>query len=505
MQPQETLARAPLDATPASEGRIARCGLALAEWSERWFPEPFIFALLGVVIVFAIGVGTGEKPTDLAFQAGKNFWSFVPFTMQMVMVIIGGYIVATAPLVRRAINKLAGIPKNPRAAIGMVALCATLTSLISWGLSPIFCCFLVREMTGRAALKDLDYRAAGAAAYLGAGSVWAMGLSSSAAMLMATKSSLPPALFAISGLIPLTQTLLLWQSVVATVVIVVSSTAIAYLSAPSAQHARTIEHFGIQFAAENSASERAAPGAHNGTEASSRPAALRVNSGEDVRTKPGEWLEFSPILTICVAALSLWYLADVFRTSPQGALAALDLNIYNLIFLTAGLLLHWRPRRFLKAVGESIPAVGGVLIQFPFYAMIFGMIVGTGLSAKLAGAFISLSTHETFGLLAGIYSAVLGFFVPSGGTKWIIEAPYVLQAAIAHQVHLGWVVQIYNLAEALPNLINPFWMLPLLGILKLRARDLIGYTMLQFVVNVPIVLFLCWLFARGISYIPPMK
>jgi short-chain fatty acids transporter len=450
--------------------------LALADWSERWFPEPFIFALVGVVAVFCIGLGSGEKATDLAFQAGKNFWTFVPFTMQMTMVIIGGYVVATSSLVRRAIHRLAGVPQTPRAAIAMVALCATLTSLISWGLSPIFCCFLVREMTAR--IKGLDYRAAGAAAYLGAGSVWAMGLSSSAAMLMATKSSMPPALFAVSGLIPLTQTLLLWQSLLATAVIIATSTTIAYLSAPSAQHARTIESFGIHFAAESPIPER---------------------------TKPGEWFEYSPFLTICVAAISIWYLADVFRTSPQGALAALDLNTYNLLFLTAGLLLHWRPRRFLKAVGESIPAVGGVLIQFPFYAMIFGMIVGTGLSGKLAGLFISVSTHETFGLLAGIYSAVLGFFVPSGGTKWVIEAPYVLQAAIAHHVHLGWVVQIYNLAEALPNLINPFWMLPLLGILKLRARDLIGYTMLQFVVNVPIVLFLCWWFARTLPFVPPMK
>jgi len=472
MQPQTMLAP-----ESAQEGRIARAGLALAAWSEHWFPEPFIFALVGVIAVFAIGVGWGEKPTDLAFQAGKNFWSFVPFTMQMVMVIIGGYIVAMAPLVRHAIQRLAGVPKTPRGAIAMVAFCATTTSLISWGLSPMFCCFLVREMTGR--IKGLDYRAAGAAAYLGAGSVWAMGLSSSAAMLMATKSSMPPALFAISGLIPLTHTLLLWQSLTATAIVITMSTATAYLSAPSAGHARTIEHFGIQFADENTAPE--------------------------VRTKPGEWFEFSPLLTICIAAISIWYLAYVFRTSPQGALAALDLNTYNLLFLTAGLLLHWRPRRFLKAVGESIPAVGGVLIQFPFYAMIFGMIVGTALSAKLAGLFISISTHETFGLLAGIYSAVLGFFVPSGGTKWVIEAPYVLEAAIAHQVHLGWVVQIYNLAEALPNLINPFWMLPLLGILKLRARDLIGYTMLQFVVNAPIVLFLCWWFARTLPFVPPMK
>src|SRR5262249_50095994 len=185
------------------------------------------------------------------------------------------------------------------------------------------------------------------------------------------------------------------------------------------------------------------------------------------------------------------YLADEFRHSPQGPLAALELNTYNLLFLTAALLLHWKPRRFIRAVTQSIPAVGGVLIQFPFYAMIFGMIVGTGLSAKLASLFISVSSHETFGLFAAAYSAVLGFVVPSGGTKWIVEAPYVLQAAIAHRVHLGWVVQIYNMAEALPNLINPFWMLPLLGILKLRARDLIGYTMLQFVMNAPIVLIIC--------------
>ena len=154
---------------------------------------------------------------------------------------------------------------------------------------------------------------------------------------------------------------------------------------------------------------------------------------------------------------------------------------------------------------ESIPATGGVLIQFPFYAMIFGMIVGTGLSAKLAHLFTSASTHDTFALLAAGYSAVLGLFIPSGGSKWVVEAPYVLQAAIAHQVHLGWVVQIYNVAEALPNLINPFWMLPLLGILRLKARDLIGYSTLYLMVLLPVVFFLCWFFARTIAFVPPMR
>ena len=119
----------------------------------------------------------------------------------------------------------------------------------------------------------------------------------------------------------------------------------------------------------------------------------------------------------------------MFRTSPQGALAALDLNTYNLMFITVGLLLHWRPKRFMRAVAECVPATGGVLIQFPFYAVIFGMIVGTGIADALAKLFASISTHNTYPLLVAIYSAVLGVFVPSGGSKWVIEAPYVLQAA----------------------------------------------------------------------------
>src|SRR5512136_2555478 len=94
-----------------TEGRIARWGLAMADWSEKWFPDPLVFAFLGVIIVYSIGVASGERPGELALQAGKNFWTLVPFTMQMAMVIIGGYIVATTPFVKRAIVALAGIPK----------------------------------------------------------------------------------------------------------------------------------------------------------------------------------------------------------------------------------------------------------------------------------------------------------------------------------------------------------------------------------------------------------
>jgi len=473
----------PSQPTASQEKRLVRFGLALANWSERWFPDPLVFALLGIVVVFFVGLvlqqglPLNQRAAKLAIQGGKNFWTLVPFTMQMVMIIVGGYVVASTPLVYRAIRALAGIPKTPKAAVAMVALFSMLTSLISWGLSLIFSGLFVRELSQR--VKGLDYRAAGAAGYLGLGAVWAMGLSSSAAMMMATKSTMPPTLFAISGLIPLTQTLFLWQSIATTLVLIVLSVLISYFSTPSAESAKTAESFGIQY----------------------EP----IRSSLEPKTKPGEWLEYSPLLNILVAALLIWYLVDVFRTSPQGALAALDLNTYNLMFITVGLLLHWRPKRFMRAVADCIPATGGVIIQFPFYAVIFGMIVGTGISDALAKLFASVSTHGTYPLLVAIYSAVLGVFIPSGGSKWVIEAPYVLQAANLHQVHLGWVVQIYNASEALPNLVNPFWMLPLLGILKLKARDIVGYGVLQLMVHIPVVFFLCWLFARYMTYLPPVK
>ena len=136
------------------------------------------------------------------------------------------------------------------------------------------------------------------------------------------------------------------------------------------------------------------------------------------------------------------------------------------------------------------------------------MITGTAsdpspISQWLAGLFVRVSDTNSYPVLVSIYSAVLGLFVPSGGSKWVIEAPYLLQAANELKVNLGWVVQIYNAAEALPNLVNPFWMLPLLGLLGVRARDLVGYAAVQLLVHLPVVLFLMWVFARTLPYVAP--
>ena len=157
------------------------------------------------------------------------------------------------------------------------------------------------------------------------------------------------------------------------------------------------------------------------------------------------------------------------KSQQKGASVILELNHYVFLFLIVGLLLHWRPRSFGKAIAASVPSVAGVLIQYPLYAGIVKIMTESGLASKFAHFFVAVSSRDTFPILVGIYSAFLGLFIPSAGGKWLIEAPYILEASKSLQVHLGWTVQTYNATEALANLIHPFWMLPLIGILRIES------------------------------------
>ena len=177
--------------------------MALADWSQKWFPDAFVFALAGLVIVFVAGWLPGVGTRNLVQYFGDGFWGLIPFTMQMAMIIIGGFVVATSPPVFKLIQKLAKVPRTPRGAVAFVAFFSMATSLVSWGLGLIFAGILAREIVRN--VRGVDYRAIGAAAYVGEGSVWALGLSSSAALVMATPGSIPAALLKISGVIPLSQ------------------------------------------------------------------------------------------------------------------------------------------------------------------------------------------------------------------------------------------------------------------------------------------------------------
>ncbi|MFJ2828247.1 short-chain fatty acid transporter [Streptomyces sp. NPDC087263] len=479
--------------TTRRENWLARMALRFTAFTEKWLPDALGFVLVGTFAVFALGLATGEKllgaPSDPAATTGyglvdawgQGFWSLITFTLQMAMIIIAGYAVAVSPPVGRLIARVARVPRTPRGAIAFTAAVAMVSSYLNWAFSLIFTAILAKEIARR--VTGVDYRALGAMAFLGLGTVWAQGLSGSAALQVASAASSPPAVQEViaegrgSGLIPLTETIFLWQGIVATAIIFVIAVGTAWLLSPSPERAKTAEQLGIDL------------GPSVGEERSQ----LR-------RSRPGEWIEYSPVFAILLFALGAWYLARHFAQAEGSALNALDLNTINLILILLALILHWRPVRLAQAVKDGTPAASGVLLQFPLYGGIFGMIAFTGLSKTIAGWLVSVSNQFFYPAFIAVYSCILGVFVPSGGSKWVIEAPYVLDAANQLQVNQGWVVVVYDLGEASANLLQPFWMLPTLTILGLKARDIMGYTFAMFLVCFPVVLILVTLLARTLPF-----
>jgi short-chain fatty acids transporter len=224
---------------------LALSGLRLSNWFERWFPDAFALALVGVIIVYVACVAIGNSPIHTAQWFGAGFWDLVAFTMQMTMIIISGYALATAPPVYAVIRRMAAIPQTPKSAAAFVALFSMLSSLISWSFSLIFSGLLAREVAHR--VRGSDFRAIGAAGYLGVGSVWALGLSSSAALLMAAPASLPQSIQQISGVIPLSQTLGLWQGMLIAAVLIVASMFVAVHSHPTPEYAREMQEMGVRY------------------------------------------------------------------------------------------------------------------------------------------------------------------------------------------------------------------------------------------------------------------
>jgi short-chain fatty acids transporter len=287
----------------------------------------------------------------------------------------------------------------------------------------------------------------------------------------------------VTGVIPFSETIFCWQSLLLVAVVSVVATWMAWATAPGPGHARTARDLGVDLG--------------------------EVAHGLPPRSRPGDWLEYSPLPSLLVVLLGGGWLVQEFARKGA-ALAVSNLNTYNLVFLLLGLLLQWRPRRFLDAVGRAVPGVAGVLLVFPLYGGIAAILSkaqaadGTTLATALSHFFTHVASVHTFAPILAGYSALLGLFIPSAGGKWVVEAPYVMQAAVDLRYPLGWSVQVYSAAEMLPNLVNPFWMLPVLGLLGLKARDVIGYTVLQLVALAPLVIGMLWLLGTTVAYHPPV-
>ncbi|MBC7442245.1 MAG: short-chain fatty acid transporter [Ramlibacter sp.] len=468
--------------TDVSEKGLARVAQSMAKWTEKWFPDAYVFALGGVVIVALAALANGSSAVAVVTAFGDGFWDLTAFTLQMAMVVLTGYVVATSGPVARIIDRMAAVPQGAASAVGFVAFLSMSVSFVNWGLSLVFAGLLARAIARRADLR-VDYRALGAAAFMGLGAVWALGLSSSAAQLQATAASIPPELLQVTGVLDFGTTIFTWQSLLLLAVMMALTVAVAHLSAPRGVAIRTADELGVSL------------------DDTPEPALGR--------TRPGEWLEFHWILPALLGLLTLGWLVTQLATKPFLTVIS-SLNGYLLVFLILGLVLHRTPRNFLQAVTRAVPATAGILVQFPLYAAMAAVLTravgneGLTVSQHLAEFFTSLGGGGGFAVIIAIYTAILGVFVPSGGGKWLVEAPYVMQAATDVQMNLGWTVQIYNVAEALPNLINPFFMLPLLAVLKLRARDLVGFTSLQFLFHLPVVLLLVWLLGMTFSFVAPV-
>jgi len=405
-------------------------------------------------------------PHTLVLAWGNGVWTLIPFTLQMSMMLIGGHVVASSPPVFRGIGWLASQPRTAKGAVLLTAVFSMVTGLANWGFSLVGTAVLAREVGRRMPLAD--YRALSACSVLGLCTVWAQGLSSSPALQMARASSMPERLYRIAGEIPLTETIFRWEGLVAIVVEIVVVGTVMYLYAPGEGRGRSAADLGIDLGP-------------------AEPAPVAPP------TQPGERLEHSPLLLLPVVALGfayLWLAITARATTLAEALNALDFNFINLSLLLVGALFHWTPARLMRAFREATPAIWGMLLQFPFYAGIFGIITGTQVSDAIADFFVRASTPATFPALVFTYSTTLGMFVPSGGAKWMIEAPYVIQAAQSLGVSSGWMVVTYNLGEAITNFFQPFWMVAVLALLGLRARDVMGYTYLVGFVLFPVGLLL---------------
>jgi short-chain fatty acids transporter len=501
---EKTSAASP--AAALSVGPVARLALVLTAWTERWVPDAFIFALVATLLVFAAALTTTPSTAVQIVDAwGRGFWDLIPFTLQMSLVIITGHVLATSPPIGALIRAIASRARTPRRAVALVTFFALASSWLNWGFSLVFSAVLAREVARR--VKDADYRALAAASFLGLGSIWAQGLSGSAALQMATAGALQPQIREIvahggivpGGIIPFRHTIFLWQSIVSVLVEIVVVTVVMWLATPPPGAGRTAADLGIDLGEGDSQPPNPVSRRVNEDREPHAPRLASEHLHPGPAIPPGAWLEHSPLLSWAVVALGGAYLVRYFSQATD-PLNALNLNVLNLGFLLAGFLLHRTPARLMRAVQDATPAVWGVILQFPFYAGIAGIITSTHLSRHIAELFVSLSTPATFPPLVALYSAVLGVFVPSGGSKWVIEAPYVMEAAHTLKTHLGWVVAAYDLGEALANLVQPFWMLPILGLFRLGARDVMGYTIVVFFALTPVVLILVTFLGMTLPY-----
>ncbi|MGE5575783.1 MAG: short-chain fatty acid transporter [Syntrophothermus sp.] len=429
---------------------ISTIASATTRWSTRWVPDAYVIAVILTFIVAAFAlIFTKSTPLQLVDYWGQGFWVLLTFGMQMALVVFTGYVLAVAPPVGRLLNRIAGWAKSPRQAVFLMAVVSMLLGLINWGLSIVGSAVFVRYLARK--IRGVDYRLLVAAAYLGLGTTWHAGLSASAPLLVATPKHF---LEAQIGIIPVTQTIFHPLNMLMVLVVLVVLSIITPLMSPKKSETIEVD-----------------------------PKLLEEMKDFEPPARPQEMtpalaMENSPLINLAIGLMGLVWLVNYFWT--KGLVITLD--VVNFTFLMLGVLLHRNPASLLKAAQEAGGFVWGIILQFPFYAGIFGIVNYSHLSDVIGNWFVSISSAKTYPLIVYWYSGLLNYFVPSGGSKWAIEAPYILSAAKTLGVSANATVLAYAWGDMMTDIIQPFWAIPLLGVAKLKFRDIMGFCIVIFVV-----------------------
>ena len=435
---------------------------------NRWLPDPFLFAIILTIVVFiAAMIGTGMGPIQMIWAwggkgtTGSGMWNLLAYSMQMALVLVLGSALASAKICKKILGSIASLAKSKKSAILVVTFVSTICCWLNWGFGLIVGALLAKEVARR--VRDVDYPLLIAAAYSGF-VIWHAGLSGSIPLALGGNG------YAVGDQVfqaTTSQTIFHPMNLIMCLVILLIMPLVNYAMHPDEAHTITVD-----------------------------PSVLKEEE-ERVYTKdtPAEKIEHSKILWAIVVIMGFVYI--VYYFIQKGF--SLDLNIVNTIFLFLGLLAHGNLRKYVDAIGDATAGAAGILLQFPFYAGIMGIMVAKNandvcLAGIISDFFVRISTTVTFPLWTFLSAGVVNFFVPSGGGQWAVQGPIVMPASAKLGVEAGRAAMAIAWGDQWTNMIQPFWALPALGVAGLKAKDIMGYLVIVLVFTgiVACLGFLAW-------------